>query len=75
MPFPFWSALIVQVPPPTIVTVVLETVQVEVVADVNTTGVSPDDALAEIAKLALPKVLFTSEPKFIVWAFLLIVKL
>ena len=73
MPFPFWSALIVQVPPPTMVTVVPETVQVEEVADVKVT-VSPDDAVAEIAKAAFPYVLSVGVPKLIVCAFLATVK-
>ena len=54
-----------QVPPPTMVTVVPETVQVEEVADVKVT-VSPDDALAERAKGESPKVLLASEANEIV---------
>src|ERR1041385_1097658 len=57
----------VQVPAPTMVTVVPETVQSAVMSDVNDTG-SPEDAVALTVNGASPKVLPPSDPKLMVCA-------
>ena len=71
---PAWLALMVQVPTVTKVTVVPETVQMLVVADVKTT-VRPEEAVALIASGLRSKVLVEIAANVIVWLPLLIVKL
>ena len=62
----------VQVPAETKVTVVLETVQTEVVAEVKET-LSELDALALSETVPEPRTLLTREPKVMLWFALLIV--
>jgi hypothetical protein len=70
---PAWSALIVQVPTVTKVTVVPDTVQTLVVADVMVTA-SPEEAVALTVTGPWSKRLSASAAKVIVWLPLLIVK-
>jgi hypothetical protein len=63
--FPAWSAVNVQVPAATIVTVVPETVQTEVVVDAKVT-VREELAVAEIENAESPKVLEVGAVKVIV---------
>jgi len=66
MVLPIWVAVIVQVPPATIVTVVPDTVQMVWVEEANDT-VKPDDAVALSVSVPEPYTTFESVPKVIVW--------
>jgi hypothetical protein len=62
----------VHVPAETSVTVVPESVQTDVVAELNDT-VSPLEAVADTVKVPVPKVRLASELKVMVWEDLLVV--
>ena len=57
MALPVWLAAIVHVPPPTIVTVEPDTVQTDVVAELNADTASPTELVAETVNGAAPNVL------------------
>jgi hypothetical protein len=69
---PDWSAFRVQVPAETKVTVVPETVQTGVVAELNAT-VSALEAVAETENVPVPIVLLARELKVMVWEDLVVV--
>src|SRR6187401_3156080 len=63
---PPWSAVIVQVPTPTSVTVLPESVQTAGVVDANATA-RPELAVAETANGGSPNARLASAPKVMVW--------